>query len=129
VTRRFRLDEPAARAALDAMTEADKMPYLSESPARLIEGLVFDLDAHIEPPDGFDTYSILLYPLIYEGDPDGILIVVRPPRPGPALASYSMAWDDLLTRDAWGRELTTDEVIETLGRVVWIANDLLDSAR
>lgn len=125
-TARFVLNEADASAALEQTVADDAGPYLSdEEPARSIEQLVYDLGEHIDPPDGYDRYGLFVHPLIFDADPDGVLIVLSPMRGIPYLAAPMVDWDDLAPRSAIGGSLTPDQAIGVVNAVLAIANDLL----
>lgn len=127
---RFSFDGDAARAYLASKDEDDLPHVWIEHPARSIEEMFAELSGHVHldlpsfltAPDGC---SIELYPLVYENDPDGMLLAVS--RPGrPRLASYPRDWDDIGDRDHLDRHLTPDEAVEIVDEIVRIANELLD---
>lgn len=123
---RFMLDTAAARMTIDAMIADDAGPALSYgSPARAIESLFYDLSPHVICPPGYQSYDIGLYPLVYEANPDGVLLVVRRPHLLPALASGSLNWDELAPPDAHDRDLTADEALDIVAGILRHANDLL----
>lgn len=126
---RFELDTDAARAALTEAAADGNVPTVSsESPARSIDTLFYDLSEHLICPPGYDRYHVGVYPLIYESDPDGVLLVVRRPSPLPALADGPWDWDDLAPRDALDRDLTADEVLGIVHEIARYANELLARA-
>lgn len=126
---RFEFDADAARAALAVAAAHGDDPWLSsESPGRAIDHLFYDLTVHMTCPPGYDRYDLGLYPLIYDYDPDGLLLVVRRPTPLPALADGPWDWDDLAPRHALDRALTADEATGIVTAIVQYANDLLASA-
>lgn len=126
---RFEFDTDAARAALTAAAANGDLPTLwSESPARSIDTLFYDLSEHLICPPDYDRYDVGVYPLIYESDPDGILLVVRRPTPLPTLADGPWDWEDLAPRDAIDRDLTVDETLGIVREIVRYANDLLARA-
>ena len=126
---RFEFDTDAARAALAEAAADGNLPTLSsESPARSIDSLFYDLSEHLVCPPGYDRYHLGVYPMIYESDPDGVLLVVRRPSPLPALADGPWDWDDLAPRDAIDGDLTVDEALGIVHEIVRYANELLARA-
>ncbi|WP_116996327.1 hypothetical protein [Desertimonas flava] len=120
----FTFDLFAARFDLEALG-VDEMPTWDESPARMIEQTFYDVAVeagHLAGPDG---WSILLYPLIYDSDPDGLLVTVVRPNPLPALAGNPSDWDDWLPKDSSARSLSVDETIDLVQRLVDEANRLV----
>lgn len=124
---RFDFDATAARAALADAANGDDLWLSSESPGRAIDSLFYDLSDHLVCPPGYGPYDLGVYPLIYESDLDGLLLVVRRPTPLPALADGPWDWDELAPRDALDRPLTADEAIGIVTEIVRYANDLLAS--
>lgn len=97
--------------------QADDMPVLwAESPARAIEEVVSICDQFITGGPG----PILIYPLIYDGDTDGILISFGAPDLAPRVVG-PMDWDDVAGR--WFDEsLTVEQIIAIVNNVIREAN-------
>lgn len=100
-----------------------------ESPARDIEQLVADWGEAITSDR--EGWSIWLYPLIYESDADGLLIVIY--RGGaydqPGLAGHPSDWDDYVPgpRAAFlNAPLGADGVIGVLRCVADAANRIIE---
>lgn len=128
-TPQFELDVDAARAALaEAVANDDGPQVWSESPGRAIESLFYDLCEHLVCPPGSDYYDIGVYPMIYESDPDGVLVVVRRPAPLPALAAGPWDWDDLAPRGSLERALSVDEALAIVTGIIGCVNELLARA-
>jgi hypothetical protein len=137
---RFVFDRTAALAALEErfVHDADgelvddhggNPPHLwLESPARSIEEIFADLTGHVDHPGHLSRPAgcdILVYPLVYESDPDGLVVAVT--RSGrAALMSYSMDWDDIAEREQADRDLTPAEAVAIVDEIVRYANELLD---
>lgn len=125
----FTLDEERVRRWFaDADDGIGESWWLAESPARGIEQVVADFDEAIS--SDVEGWGISLYPLIYESDADGLLIVVY--RGGrydnPGLAGHPMDWDDYFRapRDSMLLQaLTVDQILDILRTVVEYANQII----
>lgn len=114
----YSLDEPRLRAFYRNIHE-DDMPYLQiESPARSIDEIVADCSPFISGGSGV----IQVYPLIYDGDPDGLLIAFGAPERGPRVVG-PMDWDDVASSDyLYGGSLTVQQIIAIVNNVIREAN-------
>lgn len=127
----FTLNEERVRrwfAESDADDSIGESWWLDESPARGIEQVVADFGESIDSDR--EGWAIWLYPLIYDSDPDGLLIVVY--RGGhydnPGLAGHPMDWDDCFEgpRDSMLLQaLTVDQILDILRTVVEAANQII----
>lgn len=123
----FTLDADNLRRHLADVDEDDR-PCLWESPGRSMEEIANDYDGFISCDA--EGWSISLYTMVWEYDPDTVMVVVRHSdfrRAG--LAGLSQDWDDLLPgpRDEYilADPLTVDQVVAIVQAIVDEANRIL----
>lgn len=122
----FQLDDLQARECLEELKAQECLPTMwLDSPAGAIDAMFGEIHDLIDKPDGYD---VLIYPLVYDADPDGVIVMVSRPHPAPSLA-ISMEWDDLVPgpRDDFllAHTLTVGQVLAVVQEIVRYANDLL----
>lgn len=122
----FTLDLDLLATNHACLAETDELPFLGESPGRGIDELVSRFSDCIHSSDSAD---ILIYPLIYESDADGVLIVVRNEFHKPGLAGTPADWDDYASHEMLHGDLTLEQVTEILQAVVDEANRIKVSNR
>ncbi len=120
----FTVDEAGILAHFDDF-DPDDMPYIGlEYPSRDLEQLMSDLGEFIAKPE---KYCILVYPLIYDSDPDGVLIAVGGPwGHSRYLATSPMDCTDIVDRSDFEQNMTAARAVEIVNDVVRYANELLD---
>lgn len=135
----FTINAEKARAAYDARVVDEAVPDLAgESPGRSIEELLDWATMETDIVEGPEGTVVLVYPLIYPGDADDVLIAVGDVRlPSFNVSSGSIEWDDLVAA-AWpvdsyhhvlDRPLTFDETTGIIQAVLDVANALLPRLR
>lgn len=123
----FVLDEHGLRQALAELDEDDRPMLAPESPARSIDALVADYNGFIHSPTSAIA-GVCVFPIIYEDDPDAVMIGVSGGYERPFLCGYSEDWDDYIDARV-GEELTFNQVVDMFKAVVDEANRILARAR
>lgn len=122
----FTLDEMRLREYLDTLDPEDDLPVVwATSPARCLDEIVAQFGRYIDNRSGAE---ILVYPLVYESDPDGVLVVVRKTFSQPGLAGTPADWDDYFSANQLDETLTPSQVVEVLAAVVAEANRLIEAS-
>lgn len=101
----------------------DPPACMTERPGKVVEDLLYTFRAAITGRLKLDSYT-----LVSETDADMVLLTIEFPT-HRICAPYAEDWDDIVSRDLWGEDLTKHQARDALYAILTTANRILAKYR